>query len=832
MSTLTFPWPATDQDRLFCALALRFDFIGGDALDAVMNVCRTDPTKRPGELLVDRGQLTPERARLLDALVREYLRAHEDDIQQSLDALWKAPTAAQMFLGLTAADVQLNPRGITLVGTGDVRRTEPDGNRHQGESAACPRYHVLRPHAKGGLGEVFVAEDRELHREVALKEIPPSRAPDPDLQRRFLLEAEITGRLEHPGVVPVYGMGSHADGRPFYAMRLIRGETLKEAIRRFHGTATADASPWQRGFALRQLLGRFIAVCNTVAYAHSRGVVHRDLKPGNIMLGRYGETWVIDWGLAKPASSVDPARFEDRDAGPLRPSSAGDTGTQAGALLGTPAYMSPEQAAGRWEVLGPASDIYALGATLYSLLTGQAPVTGRDGAEVVRKAREGDWVPPRRIDPTLPEALDAICCKAMAFDPAGRYRTALELAADIELWLAGATPAAGHIPWPIKWRLGHRSRTWGAVLVAAVILALAILATLLAIQWIASGVASRPANFSSPQEGAASGRPGEVRGQEAGEQPAAAGQPRREESTDVSLVLELAPKVMDIGGHAGAVTSTCFSPDGKRLAGAGANGTVRVWDLAARREDRALRGHAGAVNGVCFSPDGRRLASAGADGAVRVWDAQTGQEQVLLRGHAGAVNGVCFSPDGRRLASAGADGAVRVWDAQTGEELLSLRGPEGRVHAVAYSPDGRRLASAGADGAVRVWDAQTGRAALTLLGHVGAATSVCFSPDGRRLASAGEDGAVRVWDAQTGQEQVLLRGHGSPVTAVCFSPDGKRLASGSKDETVRVRDVQTWHEVLVVPGGPGVCFSPDGNLVATVVEKGRTVGLWNLVTKR
>src|SRR5437764_11302010 len=209
---------------------------------------------------------------------------------------------------------------------------------------AGSRYRVLRPHARGGLGEVFVAEDTELGRHVALKEIQSRYADHADSRTRFVLEAEITGGLEHPGIVPVYGLGTYADGRPFYAMRFIQGQSLREAIDRFHG-ANAKPQAAQSNFdslAFRQLLSRFVSVCQVVAYAHSRGVLHRDLKPSNVMLGKYGETLVVDWGLAKTIGRQEVAADDEPT---LRPRSGSDSSATAmGQMLGTPAYMSPEQA--------------------------------------------------------------------------------------------------------------------------------------------------------------------------------------------------------------------------------------------------------------------------------------------------------------------------------------------------------------------------------------------------------------------------------------------------------------------------------------------------------
>jgi serine/threonine protein kinase len=327
--------------------------------------------------------------------------------------------------------------------------TTTDGKMGGDGAATALRYRIVRHHAQGGLGQVYVAHDEELHREVALKEIQDRYADDPQSRARFLLEAEITGRLEHPGIVPVYGLGAYPDGRPYYAMRFVQGDSLKEAISRFHEAEAIHGrkpTDGERTLALRELLGRFVAMCNAVAYAHSRGVLHRDLKPGNVMLGKYGETLVVDWGLAKSVGRPESA--ESMDERTLRPSAGvGVAGTQAGSAVGTPAYMSPEQAAGRLEQLGPASDVYSLGATLYCLLTGKVPFKGAEAREVLQRVQRGEFLPPRRVNATVPPALEAICLKAMALAPAERYASPKQLADDIEHWLADEPVAAYREPW-------------------------------------------------------------------------------------------------------------------------------------------------------------------------------------------------------------------------------------------------------------------------------------------------------------------------------------------------------------------------------------------------
>jgi serine/threonine-protein kinase len=368
------------------------------------------------------------------------------------------------------------------------------------DRAGGTRYRSLRFHARGGLGEVLVAHDDELHREVALKRIQERYVHDRASRRRFLREAEITAGLEHPGVVPVHGLIHDADGSPCYAMRFIQGDTLQQAIQRFHEAEKPGRDVRERGLILRQLLGRFIAVCNTVAYAHSRGIVHRDLKPSNIMLGDYGETLVVDWGLANfipPEALETPSGdgSESRGASPVSrhqsgseagPPTGGETaparptplpgGTATGEAMGTPAYMSPEQAAGRWDMVGPAADIYSLGATLYTLLTGQPPVTGASQEEVLARVRRGDWPAPRQVKKDTPRALDAICRKAMALRPLDRYPTALALAEDVEHWLADEAVTAQREP--VSARLARWARRHRAWVLAGTVLLLAAVAGL------------------------------------------------------------------------------------------------------------------------------------------------------------------------------------------------------------------------------------------------------------------------------------------------------------------------------------------------------------------
>jgi tetratricopeptide (TPR) repeat protein/tRNA A-37 threonylcarbamoyl transferase component Bud32 len=465
---------SADRNLLFGILALQMDFIDRDDLVAAMNAWVLQKSKSLGQVLLEQGKLSPPRLQLLEALVGEHLQAHAGDPQQSLAALSSVSSVQQVLHEVADADVQASLAHVPA----DAPKGEGTVSYHSlGASTPGLRYRILRPHAKGGLGEVFLAEDTELHREVALKEIRKEHAGDRNSRGRFVLEAEITGALEHPGIVPIYGLGSYADGRPFYAMRFIKGANLKEAIQRFH-QPSPPRQQGERNVAFRELLGRFVDMCQAVAYAHSRGILHRDLKPGNVMLGKYGETLVVDWGLAKPLASRGRESPEAAgDEATLRPSSADSdlAATRPGSAIGTPAYMSPEQAAGRLDQLGPASDIYSLGATLYAVLTGQPPFAG-DAGEVLRQVQRGDFPAPRRVKADIPPALEAICLKAMALQPEQRYRTALQLAEDIEHWLADEPVSAWPEPITVRvarWARQHRPLVSGvaAALVVAVLAA-------------------------------------------------------------------------------------------------------------------------------------------------------------------------------------------------------------------------------------------------------------------------------------------------------------------------------------------------------------------------
>jgi eukaryotic-like serine/threonine-protein kinase len=481
---------AADRHLLFGLLALQNGLINQGQLVAAFQAWTLDKSRSLADHLEARGDLTAARRALLEGLAAVHLGAHGGDVENSLAAVAASRSIRDGLAELGEPEIDATLDRITGGKVGEI--TDPDDDRTASyvvgtATSDGQRFRVLRPHAQGALGAVFVALDSELNREVALKQILDHHADNPVSRQRFLIEAEITGGLEHPGIVPVYGLGTYAGGRPYYAMRFIKGDSLKEAIKRFHGDVTQTSDPAGRSLALRKLLRRFTDVCNAIDYAHSRGVLHRDIKPANIIVGKYGETLVVDWGLAKPLGRVEPGQ-DSGERTLVLSSASGSAETLPGSALGTPAYMSPEQACGELDRLGPRSDVYSLGATLYSLLTGRPPFAGDDMGEVLGKAQRGNFMPPRSIDPAIDPALEAVCLKAMALKPEDRYATCRALAEDLERWMADEPVSAWCEPWSRRARRwARRHRTAVTALAAAVLVALAGTAAVLAVQTQANG---------------------------------------------------------------------------------------------------------------------------------------------------------------------------------------------------------------------------------------------------------------------------------------------------------------------------------------------------------
>jgi WD40 repeat protein/serine/threonine protein kinase len=769
------------------------------------------------------------------------------------------------------------------------------------------RYKVIGLHAAGGIGRVWLVRDSALGRSLALKDLHPDKARHLALRARFLREAQITGQLQHPGIVPVYELVNGAntvEGRvsaDFYTMRLIRGRTLDEAARHYHqrqASGEATALEWNA------LLTAFVSACNTVAYAHARGVIHRDLKGANIALGDFGEVVVLDWGFAKVQDRWDGAPLAgDSLQDSTSVMSIHDDGGHAslpGQVMGTPAYMAPEQAAGRLEDIDERTDVFGLGAILFEVLTGRPPFVGADAAEVLRKVRTESPPRPTDVRNRVPRALDAICMRAMAHEPHNRYASVTELARDVQHWLADQPVQAYPEPWTA--RLGRWSRRHQPVVAGVgALIGTALIA-------IAAGVVML----------------GEERLEAERKQAAADAQSRDLLAANVYFQrIALAEREIDAGnisraiqylgdcpterrgwewhclqrlcrtnrlvlkGHAAAVASVAFSPDGRTLASASHDRTIQIRDAVDGDLLRTLRGHGDAVYALAFSRDGRWLASASWDKTVKLWDPDTDSPALMTLGpHEFEVYRLAVSPDGRYLASATAGDVLRIWDLQTrqvvlqrsepqsffglafsptepgviatshyqtiriwnfhtGKELATLSGHHSFIKSIVFSPDGRLLASGTGDllrgdtGEVHLWDAQTGRGLFALQGHTDPIYALAFAPNGRYLASASQDKTAKLWDVETGQEALTLRGHTDTVRSVAFSPQGQRLATASADSTVRIWDAAPWSEeslaakVRTLPHGSdravGAVFSPDGRTLVSA-GAGQTLKFWDVAT--
>ena len=485
---------SADRSLLLGVLALQNNFVDRHQLVSAFDRWVSDKKKSLADVLVQMKVITREEKALIEALVERHISKNGGDAQASLAAISSAGSIVSDLKPVFDNDLQVSlghlarsPRPSASMVSDPMATMLPSVGA---SSSGSSRFRVLRPHARGGLGEVFVASDDELHRTVALKQIRDPHADNPESRARFIVEAEITGALEHPGIVPIYGLGNYADGRPYYAMRFIRGDSLKDALENYHAARKKGRSDGD-AMKLRGLMGRFIDVCDAIEYAHCRGILHRDLKPGNIMLGRFGETLVVDWGLARTLDSRE-TESTITDEGLVQPSiCTGTEKTLMGSAVGTPQYMSPEQAAGRLDILGPRSDVYSLGATLFCVLTGEPPVDGENIGETLQKVQRGDIKSLRELNPSLDKRLRAICLKALAVDPANRYGRAAELAADMQCWLADEPITA--LPESRLTRLGRWTRR-NQGLVTSIAAAAALTIVLLSVGlWLISAAHQREA---------------------------------------------------------------------------------------------------------------------------------------------------------------------------------------------------------------------------------------------------------------------------------------------------------------------------------------------------
>ncbi|HKB04976.1 MAG TPA: protein kinase [Gemmataceae bacterium] len=737
--------------------------------------------------------------------------------------------------------------------TGDLldlpERTAPmaDGPPEAPGTVIGP-YKLLESIGEGGFGVVYLAEQqRPVSRKVALKVLKPGMDTR-QVVARFEAERQALALMDHPNIARIHDGGTTLSGRPYFVMELVRGVPI---------TQFCD----QSRLPVRERLTLFVQVCQAVQHAHQKGIIHRDLKPSNVMVTLHDGKpvpKVIDFGVAKALGQklTDKTLF-----------------TGFAQMVGTPVYMSPEQAELSGLDVDTRSDVYALGVLLYELLTGTTPFDGErlrtvgydEMRRIIREedpARPSSRVStlgqaastmsvnrgsdPRRLTRLLRGELDWVVMKCLEKDRARRYETADALAKDLERYLSDEPVQA--FPPSVAYRARKFvQRNKGSVIAAALVL-LALTAGVGGTVWEALAAIrerddkfhalKRERQFAYFRQVALAHR--ELEANRVGR----ADQLLDECPEDLRgwewhyLKRLRAGGLAPLGVGGGPVGDVALNDDGSLVAAGGGDRIVKLWDTSTGRRVYSLEGHTDIVACVAFSPDGRYLASGSSVqlpllprlGEVKVWDVRSGENVRTIRGHGGPVYKLAFSHNGR-LASASSDGTVKIWDAHTGWEILALDECSTSTPGVTFSPDGRHLATIGIDRTLKVWDSETGRLVHTLVGHRDETTGLAFSPDGRRLASTGFDSTIRLWDISTEQEvfpKPLI--HPSPTLGVAFSPDGQRIASAGWDKTVRLWDATTGQEILTLRDHTSfvlaVAFSGDSLRLASVDDEG-TVRVWD-----
>jgi WD40 repeat protein/serine/threonine protein kinase len=698
-----------------------------------------------------------------------------------------------------------------------------------------PRYRVLGLLGTGGMGAVYKAEHRLMERVVALKVMTRGLVGSAATVERFRREFKASARLSHPNIVAAYD-GEQAGDLPFLVMEYVEGTDLARWVAERGPLPAAEACEYVRQAALG------------LQHAHEHGMIHRDIKPHNLMRTPDGTVKILDFGLARLVADANSAQ-------------GGVTGQ--GIVLGTVDYLAPEQADDARQA-DIRSDLYSLGCTLYHLLSGRPPFPQGTAVQKLMAHSEREPVSLEECRPDLAPGLARVVSRMMAKLPEDRFQTPAEVCAALARF-AGQTVVLDPAALRGKVSGGSRRRRW-PVGVAALLLALVGLAAAVAVYRIQTDNGELIITTDNPDVEVVIKQNGklvrildtktnkEVKLESGLYDLELKGNPeelklsldkvtiRRGETAVATVERRPQPVVEKLGevrrflGHDGTVRAVAYSADGRyALSGSGwpaGDSTVRLWNVATGKEVRRFEGHAGYVSGVALSADGRRALSGHEDRTVRLWDVGTGKEVRSFEGHEHPVLAVAFSPDGRRALSGSQDRTIRLWDVETGREVRKFEGHNGWVVSVAFSPDGRRAASGGRDSTLRLWEVETGKELRCFEGHTENGAVVAYSPDGRFLLSGGADKSVRLWDVETGKEMRALLGHAEVVTNVALSPDGRRALSGSWDSTVRLWDVETGKELHCFKGHLdavwGVAFSPDGRYALSGSGGSRRDGQWDV----
>ncbi|HMO64594.1 MAG TPA: serine/threonine-protein kinase, partial [Verrucomicrobiota bacterium] len=665
-------------------------------------------------------------------------------------------------------------------------------------------FELLGEIARGGAGVVYRARDRRLNRTVALKLLVAGEFSAPEFLARFRTEAEAAARLDHPNIVPIYEVGAQ-DQRPFLSMKLIEGGTL------------AVMPPAAPGAAARLLA----ALARAVHYAHQRGILHRDLKPSNVLVDTAGVPHLSDFGLARVLQ-------QDSQL------------TRTSAVLGTPSYMAPEQAAGDTRSLSTAADVWGLGAVLYHLLTGRPPFAGGSTIETLRQVIEQAPPRPRALTPAVPADLEVICLKCLEKHPRDRYGSAEALAEDLERWLAHEPIRARPATTPEQVAKWVRRKPVLAGLLAA--LALVTLAGVAGVAWQshrrqAALVETRrtlyAAQMNLAQRAWADGHVRQVAALLDGLVPGPGEEDLRgfEWHYYRGLVQGTTADTVAIGDdHAQCLA---LSPDGRTLAiGTGHN---EVWLLdAATHAVLALLTNTTArgSRSAAFAPDRPLLAVSTTSPVLEVWDLQTRTVAHRLDTGRTWVERVAFSPDGRHFAAAARpEGSLHLWRVEGWTPVTVVEAGENDRPALAFAPDGRSLYHASGDGSLFALPLPEADAPRRLGAHGGAVTCLAVSADGRTLVSTGKEGAVRLWSLPDGSPQRGLPDQAAWVTSAAFSPDGRKLVTTAGDGTVKLWPLHGRTDPEILRGHAAwvnqALFLADGRTLVTAADDGQ-VRFWEL----
>ena len=778
-----------DRNLLFGVLAVQLRGVTSAQLVEVAAAWAAEPSVSVAQRLVEKGILKEDDRALLEKLVDDAVRAHGGNTGEVLELFSGEEHLEKTYFSM------LNSEDLDHVDTSPMEGVTffaGSGKEISGVSETPGRYTLISHHARGGMGRVLIVHDEYLGRNIALKELLPPGSPEDEgekpspvrqsaaLVARFLQEARITSQLEHPAIVPVYELGRRQDGSVYYTMRLVRGKTFAAALQECNSLDER-----------LHLLSNFIGLCQAMAYSHSRGVIHRDIKPANVMLGAFGETVVLDWGLAKVRDTEDVHMEDIRDTLHFLDVDGKQSlhKTAYGRALGTPHYMPIEQAEGRVDAIDERSDVYSLGAVLYEILTGNTPYSGKTTREILDKVIHERPMPVLELAPDAPPELAVICEKALQKDQSQRYQTAAELAEEVQRFIDGSLVRAYR--YSLRQVIAHYYSRHRLLINTALACAAVLIVT---------GIGSYISIMQARDREHAQRLVAETKTYQAqihlvqayltGHEPVRATEVLWETAEKARgwewgyLINRANPDAYVVTTPKSDLYAAVFSVDGSRIGTNTYPEPPAIYDAATGKKLVDLEGEPLQYIQTAFSPEGSRYMGVSIDGVINVWDTATGKRAHHLVQPATGCKAV-FSAAGNMLFAGYGDKQVRAYDLRTGEVAYALDAGEAAGDVVAMSPAKERLLVMTGAGMTQLWDLGTKALLFSLAG-----TSPVFSPDGARIANVQGSEAV-LWDAETGAELRRFKGHGKTVKDLSFSKDGRKLLSASLDGAVILWDTNS-----------------------------------------